>query len=642
MSAHGTPGAALAADAEYAGRHQRLTTQQAAAEARETLLGRVKLALGALVIVLGVLAISRPRLVPSILVAIVLFVALAIVHERLLRSIALRRRQLRFYARGLARLDGTWRTAPPTPTKASRDAAPAETGGESFRLADHPYAADLDLFGHGSLFHLLSTARTHAGERTLADWLLAPAAPETVVARQATVQELAPLLDLREQLATVGEDIRASVHAATLTEWAEVRSEWRGAAAIRIAAFLLGGIWVATVVYWALAGSALPLVVSTVVNVVLRGVLAGRIDNALSGLDRASQELAVLSSLLALIERETFRAPLLTRLQAALKTDGTAPSAAIARLSRIVQLLDASRNMVFIPLDYGLLWRVHFALVASRWRTHFGPHVRQWLAAMGEFEALISLASYSYEHPEDIFPQIEFQDERQPAPQPGQRNATRLVIESFAHPLLDARTAVRNDLTLSSHAQDNLQLVVISGPNMAGKSTFLRGLGVNVVLAQAGAPVRARAMRLTPLAVAASISVSDSLASGISRFYAEIRRVKLVSDLADGPLPVLFLLDELLSGTNSHDRFIGTQFVVRSLLERGAIGIVTTHDLALTVIPGSLVAPVRGINSHFEDRIEHDPIEGDRLSFDYRLTPGIVQTSNALALMRSIGLKVDG
>jgi DNA mismatch repair ATPase MutS len=182
---------------------------------------------------------------------------------------------------------------------------------------------------------------------------------------------------------------------------------------------------------------------------------------------------------------------------------------------------------------------------------------------------------------------------------------------------------------------DGAQLIILSGPNMAGKSTFIRSVGVNAVLAQCGAPVRARRLRLSPLSVAASICVLDSLSGGVSRFYAEIHRVKLVSDLTQGPVPVLFLLDELLSGTNSHDRLAGTQFVVQSLTERGAIGLVSTHDLALTKIPETMGG--RAINCHFEDRFE-----AGKLIFDYKLKPGIVKTSNALELMRSIGLKVDG
>jgi DNA mismatch repair ATPase MutS len=197
----------------------------------------------------------------------------------------------------------------------------------------------------------------------------------------------------------------------------------------------------------------------------------------------------------------------------------------------------------------------------------------------------------------------------------------------LAHPLLPAAKVVRNDLVLG----DGLQLIVLSGPNMAGKSTFIRSLGVTAVLAQCGAPVRARGLRMTPMAVAASICVLDSLKGGISRFYAEIQRIKQIADLAKGDIPVLFLLDELLSGTNSRDRLAGTRLIVESLMEHGAVGIVSTHDLALTEIPEEMGA--RAKNFHFEDQL----VDG-RLFFDYTLKPGVVQSSNALELMRVIGL----
>jgi DNA mismatch repair ATPase MutS len=196
---------------------------------------------------------------------------------------------------------------------------------------------------------------------------------------------------------------------------------------------------------------------------------------------------------------------------------------------------------------------------------------------------------------------------------------------------MPADKAVRNSIKLG----DGLQLMILSGPNMAGKSTFIRSIGVNAVLAQCGAPVRAVRLRLSPLTVAVSICILDSLSGGVSRFYAEIHRLKLISDLTQGPVPVLFLLDELLSGTNSHDRLAGTEFVVRSLVEHNAIGLVSTHDLALTGIPQAMGE--RATNSHFEDRLE-----GGKLIFDYKLKPGIVKTSNALELMRSIGLGVRG
>jgi DNA mismatch repair ATPase MutS len=235
---------------------------------------------------------------------------------------------------------------------------------------------------------------------------------------------------------------------------------------------------------------------------------------------------------------------------------------------------------------------------------------------VGELEALTALAGYSYEHPADVFPELVAGD-------------AVFEADGLAHPLL-ASAAVRNDLKLG----DGLQLLILSGPNMAGKSTFIRSIGVNAVLAQCGAPVRAIRLRLSPLTVAASICVLDSLSGGVSRFYAEIHRIKLIFDLTDGPLPVLFLLDELLSGTNSHDRLTGSEFIARSLMARKAIGIVSTHDLALTRIADAL--PGSAANCHFEDSYADG-----QLVFDYSLKEGVVKTSNALELMRSIGLGVE-
>jgi DNA mismatch repair ATPase MutS len=235
---------------------------------------------------------------------------------------------------------------------------------------------------------------------------------------------------------------------------------------------------------------------------------------------------------------------------------------------------------------------------------------------VGEMEALSALAGYAYEHPENVFPEFV---EKGPL----------FKAEGLAHPLLPEAKAVRNDLCIGGE----VRLLIISGPNMAGKSTFVRAVGTNAILAQCGAPVCARRLRLSRLAVAASICILDSLQGGVSRFYAEIARLKQITDLTKGKLPVLFLLDELLQGTNSHDRRVGAEAIVRALVERGAIGLITTHDLALTQIPGSM--GMRAENVHFED-----VLEDGKLHFDYRLRRGIVQTGNALHLMRSIGLEV--
>jgi DNA mismatch repair ATPase MutS len=252
----------------------------------------------------------------------------------------------------------------------------------------------------------------------------------------------------------------------------------------------------------------------------------------------------------------------------------------------------------------------------EHWRRHSGPAVRRWLHATGEIEALCSLSTHAYEHPADSF--AEFAD-----------RSPWLDAEAIGHPLIPEQRVVRNDVQISGE----LQVLVVSGSNMSGKSTLLRTLGISVVLAQAGATVRAKRLRLSPLAVGASIRVNDSLQGGVSRFYAEILRLRQILDLTAGPLPVLFLIDEFLHGTNSHDRRIGAEALVRGLIRRGAIGLVTTHDLAIADIAGELGS--RAANVHFEDHVE-----GGQIHFDYRMQPGVVRKSNAIELMRSVGLEI--
>jgi DNA mismatch repair ATPase MutS len=255
-------------------------------------------------------------------------------------------------------------------------------------------------------------------------------------------------------------------------------------------------------------------------------------------------------------------------------------------------------------------------MAVDRWRAGEGPAIGAWLRSVGEFEALCALAAYSAENPADPFPEIV-------------KCETCFEAEGLGHPLIPVAECVRNDVRLGGP----MRAFVVSGSNMSGKSTLLRSVGVAAVMALAGAPVRARRLRLCPLAVGATLRIQDSLQAGKSRFYAEITRVRQVVDLARGPLPLLFLFDELFHGTNSHDRRIGAESVLRGLLERGAIGLITTHDLALAEIVAG-IGP-QAVNVHFEDRFEDG-----RMRFDYRMRPGVVEHSNALALMRAVGLEV--
>jgi MutS domain V len=585
----------------YAGELQRLEALQAVERRRERILGYSKLAIAILTLTAAAFLYRYAILLAALLAPVALFVVLAVMQEKLLASIRYRTRAIAFYERSLARLTDQW-------------AGRGETG-ERFLDPEHPYARDLDLFGRASLFEFLSTARTRAGEETIAQWLLKAAAAGDILERQAAVRELRARLAFRERLFCAGETVRLGVHPEPLSAWGESEPIFRKQG-VRIVVTVLAILWVWSLVAWAVWDMPTAALLATFLNFAYSHWIHARLEKAAGSLENAAHDLQLLGEVLAILEQEPVSSPRLAAVQAALRRQGIFPSAAIARLARIVDLLESRHSLFARPLDLVTFWSTHLVFVAQRWQRDFGPSIRGWLNAVGEFEALTSLSSFAYEHPHYAFPEFALR-------------GPLFEAAELAHPLLPAEKAVANDVTLGKP----LRLVVLSGPNMAGKSTFIRAIGVNAVLAQCGAPVRARKLCISPLQVAASICVLDSLAGGVSRFYAEIHRLKQITDLAQGSMPVLFLLDELLSGTNSHDRLIGTQFVLQEFVQHNAIGVVSTHDLALAQIPATLGE--RAANYHFEDRIEDG-----RLSFDYKLKPGIVQTSNALKLMRAIGLGV--
>jgi len=320
---------------------------------------------------------------------------------------------------------------------------------------------------------------------------------------------------------------------------------------------------------------------------------------------------------LARLESHTFLGTELKRSQQDLLSNNMSASQAIAKLRALVNLIDSRENIFVRAINAPLMYSIQVACAAERWRKAHGHAVRKWTGVVGEMEALISLAAYSYEHPDDPFPELAVGE-------------TLFEAESLGHPLLPAANCVRNDVSITGE----VRVLLVSGSNMSGKSTLLRAVGINTVLAMAGAPVRARQFRLYPMQVCASIRVNDSLQEGSSRFYAEIKRLRQIFDLAGKSPALLFLLDELLQGTNSNDRRIGAEGILRALVERGSIGLISTHDLALTDI-GIKAGDGRLRNVHFQDELANG-----RITFDYKLRDGIVTKSNGLELMRSIGLDV--
>ena len=479
----------------------------------------------------------------------------------------------------------------------------------------HPYAQDLDLFGKGSLFQLLCSARTRAGEQILASWLKDAASPEEIRSRQDALKELRPNFALREDLAVLGADIGAAVDPDTLIKWGN-GATLLNSLLLRIFVAILALLTFATLIIWMLTGQHLWFLLMVLIEMVFIYFYRHTVREAVGRAEKACQGLQLFSQVLARLEKERFETDYLSKLRDALDRDGFPPSRLIARLDYLMVLLDSRKNAYFAPVAFISLWEMQLAFFIEDWRRQYGGAIAGWIEAVAELEALLSLAGYAYEHPEDPFPELSDQ-------------SPCFEGRGLGHPLLPDAKCVRNDVKLTAEER----VLVVSGSNMSGKSTLLRTIGINAVLALAGAPVRARQLRISRLAVGASIRILDSLQGGTSRFYAEITRLRKLASLADGPVPLMFLLDELLHGTNSHDRRIGAEAVIKGLVRRGSIGLLTTHDLALAHIVDAL-AP-RASNVHFEDHIENGQI-----AFDYLLRPGIVKKSNALELMRSIGLEV--
>ncbi len=553
-------------------------------------------------LVLGWLTFFRGAISPLwLLIPAGIFATLVGVHDRIFRARDRQRRAAAFYDQGLARLEDRW-----TGTGES---------GDRFLKKDHLYADDLDLFGDGGLFELLSIARTRSGEETLARWLLTPAPVEVLAQRHAAIDELRPLLSLREDLAVLGEEVRTGLRSEPLAAWSEkppiLDSPWARIFAVLLVAMTLLALGMS--IY---TGYAALFFTFLAAEAIFGLYFRTRVERVVRLVELPSHDLALLALVLARIERERFTSPLLAELRERLDTKGLKPSQAIARLHRLMDLLDSRENLFMRIIGPVLLWTTQLAFAIEHWRLVHGRAVRLWLETVGEIEALSSLASYGWEHPADPFPEFA-------------TTGPLFEGDGLGHPLIPEARSVKNDIMLGR----GTRLIVVSGSNMSGKSTLLRTVGVNAVLAMAGAPVRARRLRLSAIAVGASIRVTDSLKGGTSRFYAEITRLKRLMESAAGEMPVLFLLDELLHGTNSHDRRLGAEGVVRGLVRLGAAGLVTTHDLALAHVADTL-AP-QGMNVHFQDHLENG-----KISFDYILRSGVVRKSNALELMRSVGLDV--
>ncbi|MGD2120483.1 MAG: hypothetical protein PVJ76_02005 [Gemmatimonadota bacterium] len=546
------------------------------------------------------------------LVCVVAFMALVAWHRRVRKRRSYFEAMARINQIALARAERRWRNLP--------DPAFEEPH------TDHPYAQDLDICGQASLLRLFTTVTLPPGLRTLRDWVLSPAEPGQIVLRQGAVAELAPRIDLRQELQVEGgvsdgpsvESIQDFLGWAEAQGWLSQR-RWIVWVGRLLPIVTLSTFWL----FWrgslGPSGWLLSLGATFAFASLLRSQIHPLLEVASGGQERFGRYAAILGILL----RGEFEAPFLRGLRVAAESSPVGAEMELRRLERDVGWADVRLSpMAHAPLQAFLAWDIHMLERLERWKARSGPYVRGWLEALGALEAVSALASLKADHPEWCFPSV-VDGEAEPA---------GVSAVGLGHPLLSQEACVRNDVEVGPPGT----FLFVTGSNMSGKSTLLRALGLNVVLAQAGGPVCARSMEFTPLRVQTSMRTADSLSEGVSQYMAELNRIRNVVDAArsEGRAPVLFLLDEPLQGTNEAERRVAVQTILGHLLDAGGMGAVATHDLQLDDTD-RLAAAARAV--HLVGTVREGE-GGPLLTFDYLLKPGRATSTNALALLRAVGL----
>jgi ABC-type multidrug transport system fused ATPase/permease subunit len=601
----------------YRERSQRFAAMRDRCAARSRLLTHVRL-IAFIAAGLSVLRLLEPDawngpfwpLLTAVLV--VLFLALVVYHSEL-------RLRCRWYAdlsklndEALARLARDWAALPES------DGVVADP--------EHPFADDLDLFGDASIFSLLGTIGTPPGRSTLRDWLLAPAEPRTILERQAAVVELAPLIDEREEITARGRLLPEATPELVeqFLAWAE-GEPWLAPRRWLVWTARLLPLVSAALILLNIAGivSYTTWVIALAVNLAFSSIAGKGVRDTLDRVFARENAFQQYAALFRLLSNASFSAPALRRLQSRLTGDRASAHVQMARLHRLEALAEVRHSMMNLPIQALTLWDFYVLLRLEKWQLTAGRHTRTWLSALGESDALAALAALHFDNPRWAFPQIV--DDGSPT----------VDAKQLGHPLLPDEVRVANDVKLGPPGT----FLLVTGSNMSGKSTLLRAIGTNVVLAGAGAPVCASSMRTPPVRLETSMRVHDSLQRGLSHFMAELERLKGVVEAArragtDGGSTLLYLLDDIFQGTNTAERQIAARRVITYLLATPAIGAVTSHDLRLadTEELSTACEPV-----HFTEKIE-ESTDGPTISFDYKLRPGIATSSNALKLLEVVGL----
>ncbi len=489
--------------------------------------------------------------------------------------------------------------------------------GEEYAERDHPYSYDLDIFGKASLFQYMCRTTSKPASDRLAEYLKQPGTLEEILLRQEAVAELQPLTDWRQELMTLGYlNAGAGNDPAPLMQWLDSDDLFRktGREKIITGCLSLLALAAVTAVIAGLPAGILAPVFG--VNFIFYFTRFKRISKLQEQVSRSSDLLKAYSEIIRLIENRKLTSPLLQKLQSAFR-DEIAASDRIRQLSKLVSRLDYRLNvLVSAPLNLLFFADIHFCLALEKWKREHAPRIPGWFTAMAEFEALASMANMAFNNPGWVYPQVT-------------DDYFVFRAEEMGHPLIPAGRRISNGFATEGAGK----AIIVTGSNMSGKSTFLRTCGVNAVLAFAGAPVCASAFTVSLVRLHSSMRIADSLEENISSFYAELRRLRAIISGAESDPKVFLLLDEILRGTNSDDRYAGSVALIKQLTGYGAVAMVATHDLRLAGLEKELPQSIE--NYHFDVKVNDE-----ELFFDYLLTPGICSSFNASLLMKKMGIKV--
>lgn len=598
----------------YAERSRRLRDAEREVGRRSRALSRLRVLLAAVALLAWWTSTRVDTRLSTILVAIAFavvgaFIIVVVRHGRLKREEELLGELAALAESGPARVERRWGEL------RTEQLEPAD--------ADHPYALDLDLTGPGSLSRLLPPLSPALGRPRLRAWLLDPAPPDEIVRRQEAIAELVEMRELRELLAVhAARSALGSAHVRAFERWASEDGWWSTNASLVWITRILPVVTVAFMI----AGPSMLWVLPVLAGAGLTLRFRERVTRELT---RASAPVGVFRAyreMVKLIGDTRFGAARLRELQQVLSDGSMSADHAMRSLGRLADCAELRHSGLQYAIVQGLtLWDFHVLHLLERWRGRVGGRVPVWFAALGEIESLAALAMLAHDNPDWTFPRVDTE------------GASCLHGHSLGHPLIPASARVPNDVIVGPAGT----FLFVTGSNMSGKSTLVRAVGINVVLAQAGSAVSATELVLPPVRLHTSMRVQDSLERGVSLFMAEVERLRRIVDAAavarEPRQMVLYLLDEILHGTNSAERTIAARGVLRRLVELGAIGAVTSHDLQLADSPALRDVAVR---VHFREDVVDTP-EGPRMHFDYRLRPGIATTRNALRLMAEMGLPVN-